>query len=75
MVCVSTPPPSLPPSLPPPLTPPITDGDGHPDVDASSLDPVFLGRAEYRVQSVDTLTGAQRWNVTYGEMLVMDPSK
>jgi serine/threonine-protein kinase/endoribonuclease IRE1 len=56
------------------------DEDGDVDVfaldaaaaeDASSpelLGAVFVGRTEYKVRSVDAKTGAERWNVTYGEV-------
>ena len=27
---------------------------------------LFLGRTEYTVRSVDSVTGRERWNVTYG---------
>ena len=29
---------------------------------------IFLGRTEYTVRSVDSATGHERWNVTYGEL-------
>jgi len=32
------------------------------------LDAVFVGRTEYKVRSVDSRTGLERWNVTYGEV-------
>lgn len=57
-------------------------GDEENDVDAFALDAaaaedasspelrgaVFVGRTEYKVRSVDAKTGAERWNVTYGEV-------
>ena len=32
------------------------------------LDAVFVGRTEYKVRSVDSRTGLERWNVTYGKV-------
>ena len=58
------------------------DADGEADFDVFALDAaaaedasspellgaVFVGRTEYKVRSVDAKTGAERWNVTYGEV-------
>ena len=46
--------------------PKLTSGDD--DAKLSSDDAFYVGRTEYVVRSVDSSTGRERWNVTYGEV-------
>ena len=36
--------------------------------------PVYIGRTEYIVKSVDQATGRERWNVTYAKLTHLPPS-
>ena len=49
-------------------------GQSQSDDSQSDSDSIFIGRTEYVVRSVDSSSGRERWNVTYGELTPLTSS-